>query len=132
MNRTDPPRHVKSSARAATWTGAQTERSGRASMTNLAMGRLLHRHLHPERVEVSRHREADMVDAGRADRNGFRQAAPEHHLDAVRDLEEFVEFLGDDQQSGACITKVDEFLADGGCRPDIDTPCRLRRDEDLG
>ena len=53
-----------------------------------------------------------------------------HHRDGVRDFEQFVEVLADDQNGRTAARQFDERLPDPGRRSRIDAPGRLVDDHD--
>src|SRR5579863_1253108 len=73
----------------------------------------------------ARHQEADLF-AGRPVRcERRRELAGMNDRDPVANLEELVEVLTDDQHRGAFCAKIEQGLADGRGRGDIDAPGRL-------
>ena len=53
-------------------------------------------------------------------------------MDAVADLEQFLEFVADNEDGDARVTQIDKLLADGSGGADVDAPCGLRGDQNLG
>ena len=71
------------------------------------------------------HHQTDLGQIRLGRSNWFRQSALDHDRDAVANLEQLIEFFGDDQNGGACIAKVDQRLPDERSGPDVDAPGRL-------
>src|SRR4051812_32625555 len=60
------------------------------------------------------------------------QAPLRDHGDAVRNLEDLVEVLADDQHRRPCLRQVYQGLPDGDRGPGVDAPGRLADDQDAG
>src|SRR5215475_3271934 len=94
------------------------DRSARFSSTN-CMRRLL-------RVETAAaHQKAELFAARLTCRKRRREAAVEHHRDAVGDLDEFIEILAGDENGGAPGCKIKQRLADDCGGAGINAPGRL-------
>ena len=61
--------------------------------------------------------------------NGGREMAAVHDRDAVADLEEFVDFLGNDEHGRAVLAQAHQRVADRGGGADVDAPGGLIDDE---
>ncbi len=71
------------------------------------------------------HQRADRFDGGVGDGDRRRQPAAGDHDQPIADLEQLVQFLGDDQQAGAGIAQTDQRLSDPRRRADVHSPGRL-------
>src|SRR6202011_4088350 len=89
------------------------DRSARFSSTNCMSRFLLLQ-------TASAHQQAELLAAGIRSRQRFREAAVEHHGDAVGDLGEFIEILARHQHRGAAGGKIEQGLPDHGGRARID------------
>src|SRR5215207_1595421 len=103
-------------------------RSGRRSSTNCMVVALAAVWL----FMGAGHQQADSFIAQLARRIGLRHLAPGDHGDAVGDLENLVEVLADDENSGALAREIDESLPDQSGGTGIHAPSGLVDDKHGG
>src|SRR6185369_13372200 len=75
---------------------------------------------------------ADPLDRRFARRHARRDAAARDDEQPVADLEQLVELLADDEHRAAGVAQREQFAPDLCRGADVDTPGRLRNDEELG
>src|SRR6478735_5548978 len=82
-------------------------------------------------VPEAAHPLADSLDRRLGRRHARRDPALGDHDEAITDLEQLVELLADDEDGAAGVAQGEQLAADLRCRADVDTPGRLRDDEQL-
>src|SRR5260370_38230013 len=75
------------------------------------------------------HGPANALSIGRAGKFG-NDPAPRDHADAIRQGENLVEILADEQHAGAAIAGSDEALVDRRASAGIEAPARAMGDDD--
>src|SRR3954463_16228989 len=117
-----PPAMRKATRKAATGASTRAMRDTSARGASSSRMRALAGDAH--------HLEPDLVARPRRRRPRRPERAAADHRDAVGDLEQFVEVLADDENSGALDRKIDQRLPDEPRRAGIDPPGRLVDNED--